>query len=127
MRGKTRSLGLLRFLFTSGLSLILLIVLNFTSDYSLANILILIIMFFLPGYSLVNILFEKNPEIPEILVLSIGTSIGVFILIAMGVHLAGIRISVVNILNPVAITSLILSLLDLLKNVLLTKKRRVGI
>jgi len=126
---KKSVLDLLRFLIVSGLSLILLIVLNFTSDYSLIkSILILIIMFFLPGYSLVNILFEKKPEIPEILILSIGISIGIFILISMGVHFAGIRISVLNILNPVAIASLILGLFDLLKNVLLTKKlHRVGI
>jgi uncharacterized membrane protein len=118
------SLSVIKPLFVSGLSLILLIILNFSLDYILVkNILIIIIMFFLPGYSIVNILFEKKPEIPEILVLSVGTSIGIFILIAMGVNFAGQNISVLNILNPVAITSLILGLLYLLKNVFLTKHR----
>ena len=112
----------------SCLSLALLIVLNFAPNhFFIKSILVFIIMFFFPGYSLVNILFEKNPEIPEILVLSVGISIGVFILIAMGVHLAGIRISVLNILNPVIVTSLILSLLCFLKNVVLIKRHRVGI
>jgi len=81
-------------------------------------------MFFLPGYSLVNILFKKKPEIPEILVFSIGTSISIFILIAMSVNFVGVRISVLNILNPVIITGLILGIIDFLKNVLLTKKLR---
>ena len=121
--------SLIRFFFVIGLPLILLFSLNFTSNYFLAKgILVLTIMFFLPGYSLVNILFEKKLEIPEILVLSVATSIGVFILFAMSVHFSGSRISVLNILYPVVILSLILGLLDLLKNVLLTKKLyRVGI
>jgi hypothetical protein len=41
----------------------------------------------------------------------------------MSTHFFGIRISVENILNPVIIVSLIISLLDLLKNVFLTRKR----
>jgi len=125
MRKKFTSLALFRFFFVSCISLILLIILNFTSDYSLVKgVLSAIIIFFLLGYSLVNILFRKKPEIPETLVLSIGTSVAVFIIIAMGIHLAGIEISVENILNPVAATSFILGLLDLLKNVLLTKRLR---
>lgn len=85
-------------------------------------------MFFLPGYSVVNILFNKRPEIPEILVLSVTASISIFILIAMGVHFAGVRISVLNILYPVITLNLLLGLLDLFKNVILTKKaHQVGI
>jgi len=128
-RKNERFWGLIRFFFVVGLSLILLFSLNFSSNYSsIKSILILIIMFFLPGYSVVNIVFYKKIEIPEILVLSVATSISVFILIAMSVHFSGLRISVLNILYPVVILSLILGLLDLLKNVLLTKKPyRVGI
>ncbi len=130
MRKKyTKSLGLFRFLFVGGLSLILLIIINSTSDYYLAKgILALPFMFFLPGYSLVKILFEKRSEIPEILVMSIGISISLFILIAMCVHFTGTRISVENILNPVVITSLILAILYLFRNVLSTKRpHKVGI
>ncbi len=121
--------GLIKFFFVIGLPFFLLFSLNFTPDYSLTNgILTLIIMFFLPGYSIVNILFNKNFEIPEILVLSMATSISVFILFAMSVHFSGSEISVLNILHPVIILSLILGLLNLFKNVLLTKKlHRVGI
>jgi uncharacterized membrane protein len=85
-------------------------------------------MFFLPGYSIVNILFRKKPEVAEVLVLSVGISISVFILIAMSVHFTGIKISVLNILNPFIIASLILGVLDFLKNALFTKEvHRVGI
>ncbi len=122
MREKHARFGdLLRFFFVIGLSLILLISLNFTINYFLSA-LTLIIMFFLPGYSIVNILFNKKGDIPEIFVLSVATSISIFILIAMGVHFIGIRISVSNILYPVIILSLILGILDFLKNLLFTKK-----
>jgi uncharacterized membrane protein len=110
-------LDLFKLLFVGSLSLILLIVLNFTSDFSLVkSILSLIIIFFLPGYSLVNILYEKKLSIPDIFILSIGISISIFILIAMVVNLAGIRINTINVLNSIAIANLILGELDFLKN-----------
>jgi uncharacterized membrane protein len=122
MREKdARFWGLIRFFCVSGLLIILLISLTSTY-YLIKGALILIIVFFLPGYSVVNIVFNKKPQVPEILVLSVATSISVFILIAMGVNFSGARISFPNILYPVITLSLILCVLDLLKNVLLTKR-----
>ena len=80
------------------------------------GIITIFIAFFLPGYYLVNILFKKKPEIPETLVLSIGGGIAIFILIAMYVNFAGMRISLGNILNPAIVFVLILSIFDLIKN-----------
>ena len=123
MYKKYTKLGLFRLLLIISLSLIFLIVLNFTSGYFLLkSLLILVIMFFLPGYFLINILFKKRPETSEFFVLSVGISIGIFILVAMGIHFAGVRINVLNILNLVIIASLILGLLDSFKNDLLTRK-----
>jgi uncharacterized membrane protein len=97
-------------------SLILLIVLNFISNSLINGIITILVAFFLPGYYLVNILFEKKPEIPETLVLSIGGSIAIFILIAMYVNFAGMRISLGNILNPAIVFVLILGIFDLIRN-----------
>jgi uncharacterized membrane protein len=80
------------------------------------GILTILIAFFLPGYYLVDILFEKKPETPETLVLSVGGSIAIFILVAVYVNFAGISISLENILNPVIVFVLILGILDLIKN-----------
>jgi uncharacterized membrane protein len=49
-------------------------------------------------------------------VLSIGGGIAIFILIAMYVNFAGMRISLGNILNPAIVFVLILSIFDLIKN-----------
>jgi uncharacterized membrane protein len=96
-------------------SLILLIILNFISNSLIKGVLTILIAFFLPGYYFIDIIFEKKPEVPETLVLSIGGSIAVFILIAMYVNFAGIKISLENILNPVIVFVLILGILDLIK------------
>ena len=110
-------LGLFKLLFISSLSLIVLIVLNFTPDYSaVKSVLALVIIFLLPGYSLINILYEKKLDIPEFFILNIGISISIFILVSMGVSLTGMRINTINILNSVAVANLILGELDFLKN-----------
>jgi len=108
--------SLFRPLIILDVSLILLIIFNFISNSLIKGIITIFIAFFLPGYYLVDILFEKKPEIPETLVLSIGGSIAIFILIAMYVNFAGMRISLGNILNPAIVFVLILGIFDLIKN-----------
>lgn len=83
----------------------------------------LFLMFFLPGYLLVNLLLGRGIDTIENLVLSVGVSISISILIAMGIHLIGMKINVTNIFSFISIITVVLALFYVLKFVSLKRRK----
>lgn len=108
---------------------ILAIVMLFLANFNSQNVIYVIVktsltylfILFLSGYLFLNLLFENGLEISEILVLSVGASIGITILCGMTVYFLGLRISIANILDFVSVVSLIFSLIIFLKTVSFSK------
>jgi uncharacterized membrane protein len=72
------------------------------------SILSLIFILFLPGFFLIKILFKRT-ELAELIVLSVCLSICITIIHALILHLLNITINFSNILNPLSVTTLVLS------------------
>jgi uncharacterized membrane protein len=72
------------------------------------SILSLIFILFLPGFFITKILFKRT-ELAELIVLSVCLSICITIIHALILHLLSITINFSNILNPLSVTTLVLS------------------